>query len=198
MRWMFAGIVTAVALGCSPGGNGDGGTGGGGGSTGDCRALAQATAIAVPQAAAALPGGALNEILGDDVGDDGRVSAMGEWTYYFHRAALGPDDFFATHVLPDCSTSTWNPGGAGNANEIPAYTASARWVEVATTEATARSVGFNLRLLQVRATESPSDYPGVTHLAYVYFHQAVSGDPRDPLLIVILDADNPRVLGTTQ
>lgn len=198
MRWTLVSLLAVGALGCSPGAASDGGTGGGGGSSGDCRALAQATAVAVPLAQSSLPGGVLNEILGDDLGDDGRVSATGEWTYFFHRAALGPDDFFATHVLPDCSTSGWNPGGAGNATEIPAYTASVEWVDVATTEATAQHVTFNLRLLQVRATESPTDYPGVAHLAYVYFHQAVGGDPGDPLLIVILDADQPRVLGTTR
>lgn len=198
MRWSMVGLSMVVAFGCSAGNGGDGGTGGGGGSSADCRALAQATAVAVPLAASDLPGGVLNEILGDDLGDDGRVSATGEWTYYFHRAAMGPSDFYATHVLPDCSTFAWNPGGAGNATEIPAYTESARWIEVATTEATAQQISFNLRLLQVRATESPTDYPGVTHLAYVYFHQAVGEDPGDPLIIVILDADQPRVLGTTQ
>lgn len=195
MRTALACVVALALCSCgatSPGP--DGGTGK------DCRGLAEAWAVAGPLLSAQLAGGVVNELLGGAMDDQGRLVAAtkdDEWTWYAHVDPPGTD-FLAVAVTGACEARTWNPGSAGNFSPIPAYTVAAPWIQVATAEAVARSITFNLRLLQVRAVESPTDYPGVTHLAYVYFHQEVAGDPRDPLIIVILDADDPRVLDTTQ
>lgn len=177
------GAVVFVALGCGPA------------PTGKCQALSEAQPVAQRAIAAAVPGAVLNELLGGPMTDDGRLASSGdaEWTFNAHRPRSGGGyDYSSVTVAPDCRTAQFNPGGATAFTAIPEYLDAAGWLQTATQVASDRGVTFNLRLLQVRTGED--SYPQAAVTAIVYFHQAAGGDPRDPRLIVFVDADHPGVV----